>query len=144
MTTAALSLDPVRTCLDTGCSRRAMVGELLCPVHLGLVTPREMPDHRAFEAERGKRVTRGLFLSATLAIVGAILGIAVGDLRFGWLGGIAAAAALGSVAARELHFDRFASLLGMLAFFTATALAFSGILVATIASLPLIVEKLLG
>jgi len=144
VTGSSLALDPTRTCLEAGCSRRAMVGELVCPVHLGLVTAEEMPDHRAFAAGRGQRLVRSVLLAMLLALGGAALGVAVGDLRFGWLGGIAAAAVIAARTSRELHFDRFASILGMVAFFVATVLFFSGILVITIATLPLLLGRILG
>ncbi len=144
VTAGALALDPTRTCLDAGCSRRALLGELVCPVHLGLATSAEMPDHRAFAAHRGERLGRSILLAVLLALGGAGLGIAVGDLRFGWLGGVASAAVVAGSASRELHLRRLASMLGMLAFFAATVLVVSGLLVATIAALPWLVGKLLS
>ncbi|WP_157370681.1 hypothetical protein [Vulgatibacter incomptus] len=144
VTGATLPVDPSRTCLDGDCQRRAMVGELVCPVHLGLVTAAELPDHRGFAAHRKERLLRTAVLAALVILGGAGLGVAVGDLRFGWLGGVAGAAVVAGHASRELHFDKLASLLGMLAFFAATVLVFAGFLVGTISALPWLIGHLLG
>lgn len=137
-------LDPARVCFEAGCSRRALVGEFVCPVHMGIATAAEMPDHRAAAAHRGERLGRTVVLAVTLALGGAALGLVVGDSRFGWLGGVAAAAAVAGALSRELRLFRLGALLGMLAFFMAVVLAVSGVLVATIAALPWVIERALG
>lgn len=139
-----LALDPTRTCLDVGCNRRAMLGELVCPVHLGVVTAQEMPDYRSLAASRSERLSRTLILAGLLGLGGFGLGVAVGDLRFGWLGGLAAGAVVAAFASKELRFLRLSSLLGLIAFFAATVLVFSGILVSAIATLPWLIGHLLG
>ncbi|HEY0838874.1 MAG TPA: hypothetical protein VGD74_01685 [Vulgatibacter sp.] len=137
-------LDPTRVCFEADCSRRALVGELVCPVHLGIATAAEMPDHRAEAAHRGERLGRTIALAIVLALGGAALGLAVGDLRFGWLGGVAAAATVAGALSRELRLFRLGALFGMLAFFMAVVLAVSALLVATIAALPWVLERALG
>jgi len=138
------SLDRNRTCLEAGCSRSALVGELVCPVHLGIATAAEMPDHREAAAHRGERLGRTIVLAIVLALGGAGLGLAVSDSRFGWLGGVAAAAAIAGSLSRELRLIRLGAVLGMLAFFMAVVLAVSGILVGIIASLPWLIERALA
>ncbi|HWV39635.1 MAG TPA: hypothetical protein VN033_14295 [Vulgatibacter sp.] len=137
-------LDRSRTCLEAGCSRSALVGELVCPVHLGIATAAEMPDHREAAAHRGERLGRTLALAVVLAVGGAALGLVVSDARFGWLGGVAAAAAVAGAISRELRLVRLGASLGMLAFFMAVVLAVSGLLVATIAALPWLLDRVLG
>jgi len=137
-------LDRSRTCLEAGCSRSALVGELVCPVHLGIATAAEMPDHREAAAHRGERLGRTVILAIVLALGGAGLGLVVSDSRFGWIGGVAAAAAIAGSLSRELRLVRLGAILGMLAFFMAVVLSVSGLLVATIAALPWLIERALG
>ncbi|HLV61164.1 MAG TPA: hypothetical protein VKY51_07160 [Fredinandcohnia sp.] len=131
------------TCVERDCRRRALLGELVCPVHYGLATPEEMPDYLSDAAARGRRVVRSVVTAIALAVLGAVIGAWVGDARFGWLGGAGAGLVLTAGISRELKFHRLASALGLFGFLVATILAVAGTLVATIAALPWILQKLL-
>jgi len=130
-------------CVERDCMRRALLGELVCPVHYGLATPEEMPDYLADAAARGRRVVRTVVAAAILAVLGAAIGIFVDDPRFGWVGGGAAGLVLTAGVCRELQFHRLAAALGLFGFLLATILAVAGALVATIAALPWILGRLL-
>lgn len=125
-----------RTCLDAGCNRRALVGEMLCPVHLGLASAEEMPDHVSDARARPKRLLRSAFWGLLFAAIGLAIGTVVGEFRFGWLGGITAGAILTASVGRELRLHRLSSVLGLLAFFSSVVLLASAVLVAAIAALP--------
>lgn len=131
------------TCVERDCMRRALRGELVCPVHYGLATPEEMPDYLADAAARGRRVVRTVLTAAGLALLGAALGIFVDDPRFGWVGGGAAGLVLTAGVCRELQFHRLAAAFGLFGFLLATILAVAGTLVATIAALPWILGRLI-
>jgi hypothetical protein len=76
-------------------------------------------------------------------VLGASVGVWVGDSRFGWVGGAAAGLVLTAGVSRELQFHRLAAALGLFGFLLATILAVAGTLVATIAALPWILGRLL-
>lgn len=130
------------TCVERDCRRRALLGELVCPVHYGLATAEEMPDYLSDAAARGRRVVRSMATAIVLALVGAALSVWVSDLRFGWLGGAGAGLVATAGISRELKFHRLAAGLGLFGFLVATILAVAGTLVATIAALPWILEKI--
>lgn len=130
------------TCVERDCKRRALLGELVCPVHYGLATAEEMPDYLADAAARGRRVVRTVATAVVLAVLGAAIGVWVGDSRFGWVGGGAAGLVLTAGVSRELQFHRLAAALGLFGFLLATILAVAGTLVATIAALPWILGRL--
>lgn len=131
------------TCVERDCRRRALMGELVCPVHYGLATADEMPDYLSDAAARGKRVVRSVTTAMALAVIGALVGLWVDDARFGWLGGSGAGLVITAGISRELKFHRLASGLGLFGFLVATVLAVAGALVATISALPWILEQLL-
>lgn len=131
------------TCVERDCRRRALLGELVCPVHYGLATAAEMPDYLSDAAARGRRVVRSVITAGALALLGAAIGVWVTDLRFGWLGGAGAGLVVTAGISRELKFHRLATGLGLFGFLVATILAVAGALVATIAALPWIVQRLL-
>src|SRR5690606_7426317 len=131
------------TCVERDCKRRALLGELVCPVHYGLATAEEMPDYLADAAARGRRVVRTVATAVVLAVLGAAIGVWVGDSRFGWVGGGAAGLVLTAGVSRELQFHRLAAAFGLFGFLLATILAVAGTLVATIAALPWILGRLI-
>src|SRR5690606_9192764 len=131
------------TCVERDCRRRALLGELVCPVHYGLATAEEMPDYLSDAAARGRRVVRSVATAIALAVLGASIGLWVADARFGWLGGSGAGLVLTAGISRELKFHRLASALGLFGFLVATVLAVAGTLVATIAALPWILQQVL-
>lgn len=130
------------TCVERDCKRRALLGELVCPVHYGLATAEEMPDYLSNAEARGRRVVRSVVTSIILAVMGAVIGLWVNDLRFGWLGGAGAGLVVTAGISRELQFHRLATGLGLFGFLVATILAVAGGLVAAIAALPWIVQRL--
>jgi len=135
---AGLPLDEARTCLTPGCRRHALVGELLCPVHLDVAHPEEMPDFVTQAATRPRRAARAIAFGALLGLSGVVIGTIVGEPRFGWLGALAAGSTLASFVAREAGFRGFAGLAGLAGFFAAATLLFAGLFVGAIAALPLL------
>lgn len=130
------------TCLERSCNRRALLGELVCPVHFGLATPEEIPDYLSDASARSRRVVRGATTALLLAVAGLAIGAWIGDPRFGWLGGMGAGLVLTAGLARELRFHRLAGALGLLGFLVASILVVAGALVTTIAALPWLLSKL--
>jgi hypothetical protein len=128
------------TCVERDCKRRALLGELVCPVHYGLATPAEIPDYLADAAARGKRIVRMVATSLLMAVVGLALGAFVGDAQFGWLGASGAGLVLTAGLSRELQFHRLAGLFGLFGFLVASILVVAGALVGTIAALPWILS----
>lgn len=103
------------------------------------------PDRPPLRPQRRVRHLLRAILGATaLALMGAAVGVAAADTRFGWLGGMGAAARLTSGLAHSLKMGRFASWLGMVALFATLVLVCSAVLVGTIALLPIALESLLG
>lgn len=135
---SGLPLDQGRTCLTPGCRRHALAGELLCPVHLDVAHPEEMPDFLTQAATRPGRAARSLVFGALLGLSGVVIGTIVSEPRFGWLGALAAAATIASFVSREAGFRRFAGLLGLAGFFAAATLLFAGLFVGAIAALPIL------
>ena len=127
-------LDPTTPCAV--CGLPAAIGSDRCPSHRDAeLQPAILP---------GVRLGGVLAVAATLALLGVVLGYVAGDDRFAWIGAMAAAAQVVAGIARQLRFARLATAMGMVAFFTALTLVFAGMLVATIAALPLLIERLLG
>lgn len=135
---SGLPLDQGRTCLTPGCRRHALAGELLCPVHLDVAHPEEMPDFVTQAATRPGRAARSLIFGALVGLSGAVIGAIVSEPRFGWLGAVAAAATIASFVAREAGFARFGGLIGLAGFFAAATLLFAGLFVGAIAALPIL------
>lgn len=125
-------VDPDRPCGEAGCGRPALVGEELCPVHLGLVSPEEL----AATASARPRTLRALILAGLAAACGGTLALALGDPGFGWLGACSTAAVIGSLLARRAGRPLLASLLGTAGFFGASILVCAAALVAALAALP--------
>lgn len=138
---AVFPLGP-NTCVERACKRRALQGELVCPVHYGLATPEEIPDYLADAAARGRRVVRAVCTAILLAMLGFSLGLFVGDAQFAWLGGAGAGLVATAGLSRELQFHRLAGVLGLFGFLVATILVVAGALVVAIASLPWILGRL--
>jgi hypothetical protein len=127
-------LDPTTPCAV--CGLPAVIGGDRCPAHL---------ETRLEEAKvlPGMRLGGVLTVAATLALLGAVLGFVASDDRFAWIGAAAAASQVVAGIARQLRFGRLATAMGMVAFFTALTLILAGLLVAAIAALPWIVQRLL-
>ncbi len=138
VTSEALPLDVARTCLTPGCRRHVLLGELMCPVHLDLATPEELPDLVTQAQTRWTRGLRSIAVAAVLSVLGVVVGGVVQETRFGWLGAIASGGVVAAFVAREAGLPRFASLLGTLGFFAAVVLVFAGLIVGGIGALPLL------
>jgi hypothetical protein len=130
-----LPVDRDRACAHEDCDRPVLVGEKLCPVHLGLAAPEEL---EVAPARIPPGTLRALLVAGLSAALG--LGLAVGmeDAGFGWLGLGSAGAVLGSLAARRSNWPLLASLLGTAAFFGAAILGCAAALSAALAVLPLL------
>lgn len=126
-------LDPTRPCAV--CGLPAAIGTDRCPTH------RETELQNAVVLPR-MRLGGVLMVGATLALLGVVLGVVAGDDRFAWIGAAAAASQVVAGLARHLRQPRFATAMGMVAFFTALTLIFAGILVAAITALPLLIDRL--
>lgn len=128
----ATGLDPTVPC--SVCGLPAVIGGERCPSHLEDGSQAILP---------GLRLGGVISVAATLGLLGALLGVVAHDNRFAWMGALAAAAQVAAGIARQLRLGRAASLLGLLSFFSTLLLLFAGMLVAAIAALPLLLERLL-
>jgi hypothetical protein len=130
-----LPVDRDRACARDDCDRPVLVGEQLCPVHLGLAAPEEL---EVAPARIRPGTVRALLVAGLAAALGLGLAVAVKDPGFGWLGLGSTGAVLGSLAARRSHLPLLASLLGTAAFFGTAVLACAAALTAALAVLPLL------
>ncbi|WP_373047459.1 hypothetical protein [Vulgatibacter sp.] len=130
----ATGLDPTVPCAV--CGLPAALGSERCPSHPeSESTPATLP---------ALRLGGVVAVAVTLALLGAVLGVIAADNRFAWIGALAAAAQVAAGVARQLRLGRLATAMGMVSFFTSLTLIFAGLLVATIAALPLVIQRLLS
>jgi len=125
-------LDPTTPC--SVCGLPAAIDSDRCPSHAETVAAPAFP---------GFRLGGVIAVAATLGLLGVVLGTVAADDRFAWIGALAAASQVAGGVARQLHLGRVATAMGMVAFFTALTLIFAGLLVATIAALPLLLQRVL-
>jgi len=128
-------LDPTTAC--SVCGLPAAIDSDRCPTHVASEVPEAV-------VLPGFRLGGVVTVAATLALLGVVLGFIASDDRFAWIGALAAASQIAAGVARQLRFGRLATGMGMMAFFTALTLIFAGLLVATIAALPLVLERVVS
>ncbi len=128
-------LDPTRPCAV--CGLPAAIESDRCPTHVDTELQQAV-------VLPGFRLGGVIAVAATLALLGVVLSHVASDTRFAWIGAAAAASQVAAGVARQVNLGRVATGMGMLAFFTALTLVFAGILVASIAALPLILSRLLS